>query len=456
MAGATYNVTRFTRQVLKRYRKEPPSLVLHLYNTHFRFEQQHGNFNYDSPMKCFLEAIREQKLPTDLLDVLDEAGVRYYEGCLIVEVHDHRDQSYSSAAPAQPSIRPGLALSFQLGRQAQPVVQARAEVYRIVLGPNPATLWTELGIMDRRIRETAEEDAAEGGVEPETLGWTEEEAVEIEAIILARTTAPLCLSPSLQTSRIANSMLRATTLRPPKRKRSRAASEGETGEDGEDVLRREREEHEKMMKLGDEGVSRGRGHAFARLAFIQSYRERQNNPQASVQAGPSAAASAGNVGGNAATSSAAGGTQSPTNVIRITAPVHQIAPSGASTPRTAGSPPASISDRKKKLPIGNIAASTADDASEAGTPGPATLPATSAAAMAHAASTKKAKKIAAQAANSNVVDPTLPSDPAEREKVLEARQRAQANKKRQENKLRKEKRKLEKEKQLAAANDVKV
>lgn len=40
MAGATYNVTRFTRQVLKRHRKEPPSLVLHLYPTHFRFEQQ--------------------------------------------------------------------------------------------------------------------------------------------------------------------------------------------------------------------------------------------------------------------------------------------------------------------------------------------------------------------------------------------------------------------------------
>lgn len=59
---ATYNVTRFTRQLLKRYRKgqsthsrvvhssrtplisssttEPPSLVLHLYPTHFRFEQQ--------------------------------------------------------------------------------------------------------------------------------------------------------------------------------------------------------------------------------------------------------------------------------------------------------------------------------------------------------------------------------------------------------------------------------
>lgn len=37
---ADYNVTRATRQILKRYRKEQPSLVLHLYPTHFRFQEQ--------------------------------------------------------------------------------------------------------------------------------------------------------------------------------------------------------------------------------------------------------------------------------------------------------------------------------------------------------------------------------------------------------------------------------
>ena len=37
---ASYNVTKFTRQVLKRNRHGPPSLVLHLYPTYFRFEQQ--------------------------------------------------------------------------------------------------------------------------------------------------------------------------------------------------------------------------------------------------------------------------------------------------------------------------------------------------------------------------------------------------------------------------------
>jgi hypothetical protein len=58
---------------------------------------------------------------------------------------------------------------------------SKAEVYRIVLAPNPATLWTELGIMSRRIEEEAR---AEG--RDDVVGWTEEEALEIEAVILVR------------------------------------------------------------------------------------------------------------------------------------------------------------------------------------------------------------------------------------------------------------------------------
>jgi hypothetical protein len=40
MSNATYNLTRFTRQVLKRHRRAPASLVIHLYPTHFRFDGQ--------------------------------------------------------------------------------------------------------------------------------------------------------------------------------------------------------------------------------------------------------------------------------------------------------------------------------------------------------------------------------------------------------------------------------
>ena len=196
MSGATYNLTRFTRQVLKRHRRAPPSVVIHLYPTHFRFEHQHGNFGYDSPMKCFLEAVREQKLPTDLLDVLDDAGVRYYDGefstyfpsdegadstplrtgCLIVEVHDHRQ----SPAANPPNLRSSLSASFSLAQNREIPAASKAEVYRIVLAPNPATLWTELSIASRKMEQEA---AAAGRNE---VGWTEDEAVEIESVILVR------------------------------------------------------------------------------------------------------------------------------------------------------------------------------------------------------------------------------------------------------------------------------
>ncbi|GAA5946005.1 hypothetical protein JCM10213_005444 [Rhodosporidiobolus nylandii] len=295
MSNATYNLTRFTRQVLKRHRRAPPSLVIHLYPTHFRFDGQHGNFGYDHPMKCFLEAVREQKLPTDLLAWLDEAAVVYYDGCLIVEVHDHRQSPPPAAAP-----RTSLSSSFSLSlSQAREVPSAsKAEVYRIVLVPNQATLWTELGIMSRRIEEEA---LAEGRVD--AVGWTEEEALEIESVVLNRTAPALCLSPSIQTSRIANSMLRATTLRPPKRKRFCSTGECDN-EDGEEGQKREQEEHEKLMKVGDEGVPRTKGPAFSRLAFIQAYRERQNNPTLAVQPGSSATSI--RLGGSTANPSGAG------------------------------------------------------------------------------------------------------------------------------------------------------
>jgi hypothetical protein len=62
---------------------------------------------------------------------------------------------------------------------------SKAEVYRIVLAPNPGTLWTELGIMSRRIEEEARNEGRD-----DVVGWTEEEALEIEAVILVRSLFP--------------------------------------------------------------------------------------------------------------------------------------------------------------------------------------------------------------------------------------------------------------------------
>lgn len=277
---STYNITRWTRQVLKRHRKSPPSVVVHLYPTFFRFEHQVGNYAYDSPMKCFLEAIREQTLPTDMLSAFDQAGIPWYEGCLIVEVHDHRGSPAPAPTPA--SLRPTLALSFATQRETPALAISKAEIYRIILGPNPATLWNDIGILEQRWQQRAAAAAATSSSTTQAhVPLTEDDANRIEAEILSRTVTPLCLSPSIQVSRIANSMLNATTVRPPKRKRfcATASDESAAGSDVDDATapasKRERDEREKWMKIGDEGVGRGRGLPFSRLAFIQSLRERQ-------------------------------------------------------------------------------------------------------------------------------------------------------------------------------------
>ncbi|KFY72167.1 hypothetical protein V499_07693 [Pseudogymnoascus sp. VKM F-103] len=76
--------------ILKKYRGCPASLIVHLHPTHFRFDQQDGTFSYKSPMKIFIEHLRSGTVPQDLLEYFNMWNTTFYEGCLIVEVHDHK------------------------------------------------------------------------------------------------------------------------------------------------------------------------------------------------------------------------------------------------------------------------------------------------------------------------------------------------------------------------------
>jgi len=83
--------------VLKRHRNKPPSLIIHLHPTHFRFDTQDGSFSYNSPMKFILEHLKAQTIPHDIMEELTAAGTRFYEGCLIVQIQDHRTDSRESS-----------------------------------------------------------------------------------------------------------------------------------------------------------------------------------------------------------------------------------------------------------------------------------------------------------------------------------------------------------------------
>ncbi|KAL6720564.1 hypothetical protein ACLMJK_002488 [Lecanora helva] len=89
--------------ILKRYRNKPPSLIVHLHPTHFRFDTQEGSFSYNSPMKVILEHLKSQTVPHDLMEELNAAGTRFYEGCLIVQVQDHRSSAASPSATTNTS-----------------------------------------------------------------------------------------------------------------------------------------------------------------------------------------------------------------------------------------------------------------------------------------------------------------------------------------------------------------
>ena len=84
--------------ILKKYKGVAPSLTIHLHPTLFRFDQQDGSFSYNSPMRFVLEHLRDQTVPHDMIEELNQAGVKFYEGCLIVQVKDHRNAKGEGSA----------------------------------------------------------------------------------------------------------------------------------------------------------------------------------------------------------------------------------------------------------------------------------------------------------------------------------------------------------------------
>ena len=93
------------KQILKTAAGCPPSLMVHLYATHFRFDGQESKFSYQSPMKLFIDHLRKCTVPHDLLEYFNKFNVAFYEGCLIVVVQDHRTPAQAKEA-TKPSSTP--------------------------------------------------------------------------------------------------------------------------------------------------------------------------------------------------------------------------------------------------------------------------------------------------------------------------------------------------------------
>ncbi len=80
VAEMSDNTAKTTSYILRKYRKVPPSVILHLHATHFRFDQQDGTFSYSSPMRFLLEHVKSETVPHDIVEELLLSGVKFYEG----------------------------------------------------------------------------------------------------------------------------------------------------------------------------------------------------------------------------------------------------------------------------------------------------------------------------------------------------------------------------------------
>ena len=147
-------------------------------------------------MQSFIDDyIHGVQFPSELLDVLDKGKVPYYDGCLIVQIQDYRASSStpsSAGASTTPNKRVGGAPLSAMGGGAADDKATKPDSYRIVLVPNDETRYADLS----------------------ARGLDERTMLETEARLLELTTPPLCLDPSFECTRIANSQLHSTSQVP--------------------------------------------------------------------------------------------------------------------------------------------------------------------------------------------------------------------------------------------------
>ncbi|ESK94931.1 saga complex subunit spt20 [Moniliophthora roreri MCA 2997] len=162
---ASYNQTRFMEDLLERNKSQPPSFTVHLHSDHFNLNNS-GKLSYTHPTACIFADIRAHRIPTDFLDIFNSAQLPFYDGCMIVELLDHRSED-----------------------KKEPILE------RIVLQPNGESLYADICLMNAKYGSK----------------WTDLDALEVEARILLATAPPLCLDPDPHLSRIANQILRVST-----------------------------------------------------------------------------------------------------------------------------------------------------------------------------------------------------------------------------------------------------
>jgi transcription factor SPT20 len=98
---------RTSAYILNKHKGKPVSMTIHLHQTYFRFDNQEGSWAYDSPMRFVVQHLRQQTIPHGLMEELLDARVPFYDGCLIVEIHNHRQANGKDKARPDSALGDG-------------------------------------------------------------------------------------------------------------------------------------------------------------------------------------------------------------------------------------------------------------------------------------------------------------------------------------------------------------
>ena len=156
----TYQFATSTQDILRKYAKYPPSLTFHIYESHYKFNNSQDSqiLPKNSPMvKSFLQHIVREQIPSEMSELIKDFSIRSYDGCLILQVYDHRnmissetgkpvvptkeDPSEKRLSPLQQSPTTAPASN---GSSSTPAPASKPKTYRALLRPTPLSLYYDL------------------------------------------------------------------------------------------------------------------------------------------------------------------------------------------------------------------------------------------------------------------------------------------------------------------------
>ncbi|KAL8874858.1 MAG: hypothetical protein Q9198_006707, partial [Flavoplaca austrocitrina] len=204
-----------TSHILKKFKNKPPSLIIHLHPTHFRFDQQDGTFPYTSPMKFLLEHLRSQTIPHDMIEELNAAAVKYYE----VQVQDHRtigsNSQPSSSAAANDKNVPFSIHNYNEHLTPSPFVPYPKSASTSDSSPKNDGPKSDGGKIDRETLQSdgrAQKSPAKGPRIFTTVLFPTQQSIEEELFILANTPDPRSNSRKQSQASASNRTPASTTM----------------------------------------------------------------------------------------------------------------------------------------------------------------------------------------------------------------------------------------------------